>query len=206
MLKAAGLVLATIVIFVSFASAEDGERLDVGLGYFGAFSKTSSASQTSVTDTPTTAGGASLAFRYHFNHTHGIELNIGHNSNSQVFSVPPDIFRVKTGITEYTGAYVLSPFHTRRIEPFVFAGGGVLLFNPGKQYIDGFVSPFGAKSQSALAIVYGGGADYRVWKKMALRVQYRGLIYKTPDFNLPSLFTGVYGHMAEPSAGIVIKF
>jgi hypothetical protein len=38
-------------------------------------------------------------------------------------------------------------------------------------------------------------------------LQYRGLLYKAPDFRVPSLlFTGAKGHMAEPSAGIVLKF
>jgi hypothetical protein len=41
---------------------------------------------------------------------------------------------------------------------------------------------------------------------VALRLQYRGLIYKAPDFNVQNLFTGAKGHMAEPSVGIVVKF
>jgi hypothetical protein len=42
---------------------------------------------------------------------------------------------------------------------------------------------------------------------LALRLQYRGLLYKVPDFHVPSLFfTGAKGHMAEPSVGIVVKF
>jgi len=69
-----------------------------------------------------------------------------------------------------------------------------------------FYRPFGATGQRALAFLYGGGADYRLRKAFALRVQYRGLIYKAPDFDVPSLYTGVNGHMAEPSAGIVFKF
>jgi opacity protein-like surface antigen len=206
MLKTAGLAIGTILILTSFALPQDDGHFDVSIGYAGVFSKTSTASQSSVSLKPTTSGAILATFRYRFNHMHGLEVNIGHTSNSQVFSVPPDTFRVTTGITEYSGAYVLSPFHSKRIEPFVLAGGGTLGFNPGNQYIDGFLSPFGARSQRALAFLYGGGADYRVWKALALRVQYRGLIYKVPDFRVPRLFTGVMGHMAEPSAGLVIKF
>jgi outer membrane immunogenic protein len=206
LLKEAGLAIATVLVLASFALAQDEGRFDVGIGYTGVFSKTSTASQGNTTLKPTTSGGILATFRYRFNHTHGIEVNFGHTSNSQVFSVPPDTFRVKAGITEYSGAYVLSPFHTERIEPFVFGGGGTLRFNPGNQYIDGFLSPFGASSQRALAFLYGGGADYRLWKTLAVRVQYRGLIYKVPDFGRTRLFTGVMGHMAEPSAAIVIKF
>ena len=206
-MKRAGLTVATILLLVSFAPAlDDAGHFDVSLGYTGVFSKTSSASTSGTTLTPTTSGGVLASFRYRFNHTHGIAVNFGHTNNSQIFTVPPDTLRVNTGITEFTGAYVLSPFHPKRIEPFVFAGGGTLSFNPGSQFIDGFASSFGAHQQKPLAFLYGGGADYRLWKVLAVRVQYRGLIYKVPDFKVPSLFLGVYGHMAEPSAGIVFKF
>jgi outer membrane immunogenic protein len=205
-LRTAGLAVATVLLLASFTLAQDDGHFDVSLGYIGVFSKTSAASQSSVTLKPTTSGGILATFRYRFNHTHGIEVNLGHTNNSQVYTIPPDTFRVTTGITEYSGAYVLSPFHANRIDPFVFGGGGALRFNPGNQYIDGFLSPFGARTQKGLAVLYGGGADYRLWKALAVRVQYRGLVYKAPDFRLTRLFTGVMGHMAEPSAGIVIKF
>jgi opacity protein-like surface antigen len=217
-MKTAGLAVAIILALASLALAQaenknkrkgtdiDNPRLDVGIAYGGVFSKTSTASQTSVTLKSTTSGAVLASFRYHFNHTHGIEVNFSHTSNSQVFSVPPDTFRVNTGITEFSAAYVFSPLHAHRIDPFLLAGGGSLKFNPGNQYIDGTLSPFGASSQRALAVLYGGGVDYRLWKLLALRVQYRGLIYKTPDFAVPGLRTGVYGNMAEPTAGLVIKF
>jgi opacity protein-like surface antigen len=205
--KRAGLAVATILLLVSFARAQSDEgHFDVSIGYTGVFSKTSSASTSGTTLAPTTSGGVLASFRYRFNHRHGIAVNFGHTNNSQVFTVPPDTLRVNTGITEFTGAYVLSPFDTKRIEPFIFAGGGTLSFSPGSQYIDGFVSSFGAHQQRPLAFLYGGGADYRLWKALGVRVQYRGLIYKVPDFKVPGLFLGVYGHMAEPSAGIVFKF
>ena len=218
-MKTAGLAVAIILaLLASTALAQDKDkkknktrdidnaRFDVGFAYGGVFSKTSTASQTSVTLKPTTSGAVLASFRYHFNRTHGIEVNFGHTHNSQVFTVPPDTFRVDNGITEFSGAYVFSPFHIHRIDPFLLAGGGTLKFNPGSQSIDGNTSAFGASSQRALAVLYGAGVDYRLWKRLAVRVQYRGLIYKTPDFTVPSLRTGVYGNMAEPTAGLVIKF
>jgi opacity protein-like surface antigen len=214
--KAIALAVATIFAFASLALAQNKTkaktktnyvaRFDVGLAYSGVFSKTSAPSTGTVSLKPTTAGAVLGSVRYHFNHTHGVEVNFGHTSNSQVYSVPPDTFRVNAGITEFTAAYVLSPFHASRMDPFLFAGGGALRFNPGNQYIDGSRSSLGAASQRPLAVLYGAGLDYRLWKALAVRVQYRGLFYKAPDFHVPSLFTGVYTHMAEPTVGFVIKF
>ena len=205
-LKPAGLAIATVLVLASFTLAQDDGHFDVSLGYGGVFSKTSTSSLGGVTLKPTTSGAILATFRYRFNHVHGLAVNLGHTSNSQVFSVPPDSFRVKAGITEYTAAYVLSPFRTSKLQPFLLGGAGALRFSAGNQYIDGFLSPFGAANQTALTFLYGGGADYRLWRVFALRLQYRGLIYKAPDFRLSGLFTGAKGHMAEPSAGVVVRF
>jgi len=206
-MKKAVLVVAAILALVSLAPAQDQDtRFDVGATYAGVFSKTSAAQLGNTTLKPTTSGAVLLSFRYHFHRLHGIEVNVGHTRNSQVFTIPPDTFRLNTGITEISAAYVFSPFHGKRLDPFLFGGGGVLRFSVGDQYIDGFKTVLGAKDQKPLAILYGGGADYRLWKALALRVQYRGLVYKVPDFKQTRFFTGVMGNLAEPSAGIVFKF
>src|SRR5450755_1649664 len=205
LLKRAGLAV-TILAVASVASAQDNARFEASLGLIGVYSKTSNASLGTVTLTPTTSGGILASFRYHLKHLGRLEANYSHTDNSQVYSVPGDTYRVMNGITEFTGALVISPFHTRKIEPFFFAGGGSLKFNPGSQYLDGNLAPFDAKSDRTLAFLYGGGLDYPLKKSIALRMQYRGLLYKAPDFSVPALYTGANGHMGEPSIGIVFKF
>ena len=56
------------------------------------------------------------------------------------------------------------------------------------------------------AFVYGGGADIDLTRRFALRFQYRGLVYKRPDFGLASLKSDATTHTAQPSAGFVIRF
>lgn len=199
-------LIAITFCFASFAAAQEVERFNFGLSGAGVFSKTSTSSDGSLTLKPTTSGAEMGSFRWRLNHLHGLEVNIGHTSNSQVFSLPPNNFRVASGITEFSGDYVLSPMHTDRWEPFLFGGAGALRFNPGNTYIDGLLSSFPVKQQTALAFLYGGGTDYRLWKFVSLRLQYRGLIYKTPNFGQPNLATHAKGHLAEPAFGIVIKF
>ena len=74
------------------------------------------------------------------------------------------------------------------------------------QYINGNSSQFGAYRQTSLAFLYGGGADYRLWRRLWVRAQYRGLIFRAPDFGVSDLFISAKGHMAEPSLGLVVKF
>jgi opacity protein-like surface antigen len=197
---------AVIFLCVSFSAAQDVGHFDASVAYGAAFSKTSSNALNGVTVSPTNGGMILGTFRFRFNRTHGIEANIGRIKNSQIYILGTNDYRVQGTVTEYSGAYVFSPFHFQKLEPFVLTGGGALRFNPGNQFIDGNLSPFGAAQQTSMAFLYGGGVDYRVWKRIGLRLQYRGLIYKEPTFHLTQFFTGARGHIAEPSVGIVFNF
>ena len=203
-MKAAGLVL-TVVGFASMAHAQT-PRFEVRLGVAGVFNKTSTSSDGTRTLMPTDSLEILGSVRWRFNRMHSVELNIGHTRNSQIYTVASDTFRITASVAEYSGAYVFSPFATKKLEPFVFGGAGGLRFSPHSTLIDGSTASFGAVKQTSLAFLYGGGTDYRLWRAFGLRLEYRGLIYKNPDFSISRLFTGSRGHMAEPSVGIVAKF
>ena len=192
---------------MSFAAAqEDVGHFDVSFSWGAVFNKTSSNAENGVAVSPTNSGLILGTFRFRMNRMNGIEINGARADNSQIFVLGTNDYRAQTSITEFSGAYVLSPFHFEKIEPFVLAGGGALRFYPSNQYINGNPSPFGAAQQTSMAFLYGGGLDYRVWKRLGLRLQYRGLIYKEPNFHVTQFFTGVKGHMAEPSIGLVFNF
>ena len=207
MLKKALSAVALACLCVSFAAAqEDMGRFDVSFSWGAVFNKTSSSASTGVTVSPTNSGLILGTFRFRFNRMSGIEINGARTDDSQIFILGTNDYRAQSSVTEYSGAYVLSPFHFEKIEPFLIAGGGALRFSPGNQYINDNPSPFAAAQQTSLAFLYGGGIDYRVWKRLGLRLQYRGLIYKEPTFHVTQFFTGAKGHMAEPSIGIVFNF
>jgi len=203
-----GQIVAVAVILTIAATAADAQKgIDLAISGAGVFSKTTSSASGGVTNTPTKSVAVLGSVRYHFAKHHAVELNLGHTSNSQIFSVPPDSYRVATGIGEYSLAYVFTPVQSQRFQPFLLAGGGALKFGVGNTYIDNIQQFLGANSRTSLAFLYGAGTDYHLWKFMALRLQYRGLIYRSPDYGVPGRFyTGARGHLAEPAVGIVVKF
>ncbi|PYV51166.1 MAG: hypothetical protein DMG92_05280 [Acidobacteria bacterium] len=206
MLKKALSAGAVAFLCVSFAAAQDIGHFDVSFGWGAAFTKTSSNGFNGITVSPTSAGMYLGTFRFRFNRMNGIEINGARTDNSQIFVLGTTEYRAQTSITEFSGAYVLSPFHFEKLDPFVLAGGGALRFTPGNQFINGNPSPFSAAQQTSMAFLYGGGVDYRFWRRLAVRLQYRGLIYKEPNFHVTQFFTGSKGHMAEPTIGIVLNF
>lgn len=202
-LAALGLCVAA---FTCLAAAQE-NRFDFAFTGAAVFSKQTSTSNGLTVDNPTKSGAFTGTIRYHFSPKQAVDINIGRAHNSQIFSIPPNTYRVLTGITEFTADYAFSPRDFGKVHPFIFAGGGGLRFTPGNTFIDNFTTTLPVSTQTALALLYGGGLDYPAWRFISVRLQYRGLFFREPDFGAPALFfTGARGHLAEPSAGIVVRF
>jgi opacity protein-like surface antigen len=226
MLKRAGIALAVTIFLTSFflastALAQDG-RFDAGINGGEVFTNT--ASGNSVVQSATAGLNVFGTIRYKFKSKHSLLFNYGRSRNSQTYQ-SGDNFHVLNSISEISGAYMFSPMPNRKLEPFFLAGGGVLIFSPSSTWVvfpnlpdnvmDRVQVNLGASSQTKLAFLYGLGVDYKLpmFSRLSLRLQYRGFLYKAPDFNVDqnsgsqvNFFTGGKEHMAEPSIGFVFRF
>ena len=199
-------LLTIVLAMASFATAQEVERFNASISFAGGWSKSSTSPNRSLTLEATNSVEEFGSVRWRLNHYHALEVNIGHTTNSQLYTITPNSFRVGSGITEFSADYVLSPKHIGHWEPFVFGGAGALRFGAGSTFINGIQASFPVKQQTEIAFLYGGGTDYNFWKFLGVRLQYRGLIYKAPNFGQPNLLTHAKGHLAEPSIGLVVKF
>jgi opacity protein-like surface antigen len=206
MLKIAFTAGAVLFSLLGISAAQETGHFDASVAWGGVLGVKASPSTGTVSVSPTDSGLLLGTFRFRFNRIHSIEFNYGHTVDSQIYSVPVGQYRVQARISEYSGAYVFSPFRFHRVEPFAFAGLGALRFNPGNTYVNDFQATIGARRQTALAFLYGAGLDYGVWRAFAVRLQYRGLVYKEPTFGIPGFFTGTHGQMPEASIGVVLRF
>lgn len=202
MFRRISIAVASLVILISAAAAQNGPA-DVTVSGTGLFTK--DASGNTIVQKATSAGGFLGSFRYGFSRHSALELNYGYSRNSQYYGDP--LFGTFAGqqanVHEFTGAYVLNFNRDQRLDPFVLAGGGALLFSPVNNS-NNFV--FGSDSQVKGTFLYGAGVNYRLFGGVGLRLQYRGLVYKAPDFGLGVLSTGSWTHTAEPSVGLMFRF
>jgi outer membrane immunogenic protein len=208
-MRKAGLAIVSLIVWAVLAPAglaQDLQRIELSLNAGGVFTKDVKSTSGVVAATATKSLAVFGSVQYRFTRMHSLELSVGHSNNSQVFVLAPNAYRIATAVTGYSGAYLFSPWASKNWEPFLLGGVGGLRFSPGKTYIDGFQASFGAGQQTSLAFVYGAGVDHHLWRILNLRVQYRGFLYKAPDFKLQSLYSGARGHMAEPSIGLAVKF
>ncbi|MGA8191036.1 MAG: outer membrane beta-barrel protein, partial [Candidatus Sulfotelmatobacter sp.] len=156
-----------------------------------------------ITNEPTNSGGVMAGYRFNLKNWLAIEGDYDYFRNHQTFSGSSGTTFMPMNVHAATGTAIvkLPSFRVpavKIVSPFVLAGGGAMFFAPR----GGSVS----NEQTRGAFVYGGGFDVPMAKHIALRAQYRGFAYKTPDFEMTSLKVDKYTHSAVPSAGLVFTF
>jgi len=147
------------------------------------------------------SGGFLVGYSYQFNSWFEAQGNYGYSRNTQNYSagVPTSL---QADFHEVTGTLVAHlPFARKGFEPYALGGAGALIFDPTDKFVVA-----GSNRQSRGAVVYGGGANFRITRTVGVRAEYRGLIYKVPDFGVSALNLDKFTHLAQPSAGLYFRF
>lgn len=189
------LLLGGALLAVPAFSQEDFHKSEASVQAFGSFLK--STTDQGVPQSATNTGGVLASYRFLFNRHNGVEVNYGYSLNTQNYGLSSGIRGVNTFSHETTAAYVIR-YPWGRVTPFALAGAGALVFDPKDVP--------GAETQARAAFVYGGGADFSVSKRVFLRAGYRGLVYNSPNFNIPELKADRLTHRAEPFGGLGFRF
>jgi len=203
MAKQTGIVTITLFL-LSCAGWAQNNHYDVSATVGPVISEQSSGNGTVLA--PTSSGALVAVARVRLSERLSVAADFGRTKNSQMYSVSPNEYRVQGPITEFGGLVLFSFWQGKKFETFALGGMSALVFTPKVTVIDGVSSNLPVHTQTKPAPVYGLGFDYHVYHRFSVRVLYRGLFYKAPDFTVPNFFTGAYGHMAEPTAGLVFKF
>jgi outer membrane immunogenic protein len=168
-----------------------------GTGFF-----TTDTAGNGVQDRVTNTGGFQVGYRYNINRWLAGEADYGYDRNTETY-FGSGIGRVQSNVHQISGVGVVKLPSFARLEPYVLGGGGALLFDPTGNAGGSFA---GATWQAKGAFVYGVGADYAFTRHLSVRAEYRGYVFKSPDFNVAGLDTNAWAHTAQPSAGIVFRF
>jgi opacity protein-like surface antigen len=191
---AAVLAAAGLLALPAFSQESPG-RQEVSVQAFGSFVK--STTDNGVQQSATNSGGILGSYRFFFNNHSGVELNYGYSLNTQNYGLATGTTGLNAYSHEATAAYVFR-FPMRRFTPFVLAGAGALVFDPNNVP--------SANTQARAAFLYGGGADINVTNRLFFRAGYRGLVYNSPNFDVPALNVDRLTHRAEPFGGIGYRF
>ena len=165
-------------------------------------------SANAVHETSTVGYGLLARYRYMVTPHLAGEANYGYDRDIFKYQLASGVgnARVHTQFQEFSAEVVYSAFAYKNFYPFIEGGIGGYLFgiiNDNKTY-----EATGLKSTTDIGIPYGGGVAYELSPSFDIRVAYRGIVVKAPDFGSPgnSLRTGRYINISNPVIGVAYHF
>jgi len=191
------LLFINLLLMLSLSCwSQEETRQEITIQGSGFIGKTTTGS--GIQNESTNSGGFLAGYRFNINRWVAAEADYDFTGNSQKYASLSGDFRRQTYIHGITGSPVfkLPTFHS--VNTFVLAGGGGLVFHKRNSA--------GIQTQTRGTFVYGGGADIPLMRRIVLRAEYRGFLYKVPDFNFNQLKIDKFTHAAVPSAGLVFTF
>jgi opacity protein-like surface antigen len=197
------LFLAGLLLCAATGYAQE-SRMDASVSYAGFFPRDVNANTVHETST---IGDVGLLASYRYLVTPHIALEGNYGWDRDIFKYSSGVndTRVHTQFQEGSAEAVYSAFAWHNFYPFVEGGIGGYLFgiiNDNKTNYEGL------KSNTAIGIPYGGGVAYEISPSFDIRVEYRGIVVKAPDFSAPSAFThtGRYTNISNPVVGVAYHF
>ncbi|MCL5263331.1 MAG: porin family protein [Acidobacteria bacterium] len=148
--------------------------------------------------------GTLFSYRYDVTPLSQLELNYSYMQDKEHFSGPAFNYMVSTRINEISFAYVRM-FNFRNFNPFVEMGAGAYIFTPiDDTYTTLSISNM--KQKTNPGALYGVGFAYELSPSWDLRVEYRGIIMKTPGFGYLPFDTQRYYNVNDPVIGFAYHF
>jgi opacity protein-like surface antigen len=154
--------------------------------------------------------GALVQIRYVRSPLVGFEFNYGYarlteNYNfatANTYGPPAGPFPVQTQMNEYTFGYLahLRRFNYHGIQPFAGAGLGTTAFKPTTGGGEGL------PEKARMTYYYTVGAEDMVSQHFGVRLQFRQLFYKDPDFGQNYLTIQQQTITTEPTFGFFLKY
>jgi outer membrane immunogenic protein len=146
--------------------------------------------------------GFLASYRYLLTPHSGLELNYQYAQEVQHFRNPTNNFLIHNRFQEISGAYVYN-FIFRNFNPFLEGGPGGYIFTPIR---DQKTQSLSVSQNTNVGILYGGGFAYELSPSFDIRVEYRGIVVKSPSFGQENLRTSRYYNISDPVIGVAYHF
>ncbi len=194
--------LAVLPLAAVMAQAQE-SRQDASVSYSALFSPTKFGNANKQSATVGDIGLVA-SYRYLLTPRGAAEVNYGYNRFDARFLPSSGVnYRAHTQLQEFSAEYVYSAFSFHNFFPFVEGGIGGYFFgiiNDRKTTIN---QSF--KSTTAIGVPYGGGVAYELSPSFDIRLQYRGIIVKTPSMG-SNFGVGRYENISNPVVGVAYHF
>ena len=170
------------------------------LSFDGFYQFTSTASGNGISDTASKSAGGAASFRHSYHWWLGYEAAYEYTRYTEHYT--GQVFGIQHNQHEFSGSwYVHGPHTLAGLQPFALAGVSAVVLSPSLN--GGQNVPWQARP----GINYGAGVNVPLLTSyFGLRLEYRGVFYKAPDFGQANLTTNAWRNTSEPMAGIYFRF
>jgi hypothetical protein len=181
-------------------------RLDLAVSGTDTFTKGVSGTNylgEAVTDNPGSTLGALVQVRYTKSPLVGFEGTYSYARFTQDYTItdfPQSPFGVQANASEYSLGYVAHLPSLFGFRTFAGGGAGSIAFRPTTS------GGLGLPSRARAAYYYDLGAEDELTPHFGVRVQFRQLFYKAPDFGANYLTINKQTITSEPTVGLYLKF
>ena len=192
---------ALLLFFAGFAQYAHGQSFfrnsEASISVFA--QSTSSVTGNGVSVNPTDSIGAQAAFRHSYHWWMGFEGSYDYTRFSEHYSVTP--FSIQHNTHEFAASYLVTGGSFFAIRPFALGGISAVVYSPtlnGGQNV-----PY----QGEPGLNFGVGVNRALYTShFGVRLQYRGVYAKTPDFGRSTLNAGTSRLTQEPMGGVYLRF
>jgi len=161
------------------------------------------ASSTDVQVHSTTGYGALVSYRFMLTPSSALEANYGITYQNQIhYYANPNNYNVLTRNQEISAAYVRT-FNFRKLNPFLEAGPGAMIFLPIR---NSGTSTLDVKQATGIGGMYGAGVAYEISPSFDIRAEYRGFVTKVPTFGDSQFTTNKWYNIYMPTVGVAYHF
>jgi hypothetical protein len=161
--------------------------------------RTPSVTGNGVTVDTTRSLGAQAAFRHSYHWWMGYEASYNYTRFSEHYSARPSA--IQHNLHEFAASYLVSGTSLLGFRPFALGGVSAVVFSPtlnGGQRVSWQGEP---------GVNFAAGIDHSLLTShFGVRIQYRGLYAKAPDFGEPQLKSDKFRLTSEPMAGLYLRF
>jgi outer membrane immunogenic protein len=217
-MKKIALIVFLLAVSVAAGRAQE-SRQDIsisGLGLVEPFI----ASSTDVYVHSNTGYGALASYRFMLTPSSALEANYGITYQNKINYSGPNLtngeglpgepvgFTIPVRTQEVSAAYVHT-FYYHKLNPFVEAGPGAMIFLP---IVNSGLTILGPKQQTSLGFMYGAGFAYEISPSFDIRGEFRSFVTKVPDFGNPdgtasgSFDTKKWYNIFTPAIGVAYHF
>jgi opacity protein-like surface antigen len=131
-----------------------------------------------------------------------LEVNYSFTQNQQNYITSFLTGEIHQRQQEISAAYVYN-MNFKNFNPFLEGGVAGMFFSPIRDYQ---TTSLDAKRSTNIGALFGGGVAYELSPSFDIRVEYRGIVVKAPNFGLDNFKTNRYEVISMPALGIAYHF